>query len=75
MASSLPNDASKKASTRRLIAMGLLTVWFPYIFVWFIQSPAYPKSFRLGLTAWAVIWVSAAILFFAINITGFNPRG
>jgi len=55
--------------------MGLLTVWFLYIFVWFIQKPGYPKPFRLSLTAWAVIWVSSAILFLAINIAGFNPRG
>ena len=75
MALTLPNDESFKVSTRRLIAMGLLTVWFLYIFVWFIQKPGYPKPFRLSLTAWAVIWVSSAILFLEINIAGFNPRG
>jgi hypothetical protein len=27
------------------------------------------------LTSWAVIWFGSAILFFAVNILGLNPKG
>jgi hypothetical protein len=75
MAFSMTSDATPKVTTRRLITMGLLTIWFPYIFVWLIQKPTYPRAFRYWLTVGATIWTSSAILFFVINIAGLNPRG
>ena len=75
MAFSMTKDVTPKVPTRRLITMGLLTFWFPYIFVWLIQKPTYPRAFRYWLTGWATIWASSAILFFAIHIAGLNPRG
>jgi len=75
MAHSITRDAIPKVSSRRLIAMGLLTVWFPYVFVWFIQKPAYPRGFPFWLTIWATFWIGSAVLFFATNIAGLKPRG
>lgn len=75
MTYSTSKEAAAPISTRRLLTMGLLTVWFPYIFVWLIQKPAYPKAFRFWLTLWSAIWISSAILFFAVNIAGLNLRG
>lgn len=75
MVLSITNDAPAKPSRSHLIAIGLLTVFFPYFFVWIIQKPAYPKAFRLCLTVWATIWIGSAILFFVLNITGLKPRG
>ena len=57
---------------KRLLMMGLLTVCFPYIFVWFIQKADYPRAFRLWLTLWSAIWISSAILFFGVNIAWLN---
>jgi Na+/melibiose symporter-like transporter len=68
-------QTKRKASWLTLIGMGFLTLFLPYVFVWFIQNPEYPKGFRWILTSWAVIWFGSAILFFAVNILGLNPKG
>ena len=69
------SDSGLNASTLRLTIMGFLTLWCQYVFVWLIQKPTYPKRFRQLLTLWAVVWGCCALLFFAVNIFGFNPRG
>jgi hypothetical protein len=68
-------ETKTKATWLTLVGMGFLTLFFPYVFVWFIQRPEYPKAFRWILSVWAVIWCGSAILFFAVNILGLNPRG
>lgn len=68
-------ETKTKATWLTLIGMGFLTLFFPYFFVWFIQKREYPKAFRWILSSWAVIWCGSAILFFAVNILGLNPKG
>ena len=64
-----------RASLLKLAGMGFLAFWIPYVFVWFIQKPEYPRLFRRSLTAWAIFWCSCAVLFFVVNfITGDQPR-
>jgi hypothetical protein len=62
------NEAMPKASLLKLAAMGFLTLWCPYVFVWFIQGPEYPTAFRRWFTGWAIFWCICAILFFIVNL-------
>lgn len=55
------------ASTSKLILMGLLVLWCPYVFVWFVARPPYPKAFRAVAIGWAVFWSACAILYLAIG--------
>jgi len=69
------DEAVPKASALKLAIMGFLTLWCPYIFVWFIQKPEYPSTFRRAITAWAVFWCGCAALFFVVQFTtGDQPR-
>lgn len=45
------DEAVPKASALKLAVMGFLTLWLPYIFVWFIQKPEYPPKFCRAFTA------------------------
>jgi hypothetical protein len=68
------DDAIPKASAPKLATVGFLTLWFPHIFVWFIQKPEYPRTFRRFFNAWAIFWCGCAVLFFAVQFaTGDRP--
>jgi hypothetical protein len=70
----LNNPAEGRASRLKLATMGFLVFWMPYVFVWFIQKPEYPVTFRRLLTGWAIFWCSCAVLFFVVNmVTGDQP--
>ena len=57
----------QQASTLRLWTMGLLVLWFPYVFVWFVNKPMYPKAFRIAVTGWAIVWCACAVLYLAVG--------
>ena len=62
-------------SKLKLRMMAVLVVLAPYIFVWFIQKPEYPKTYRQRLTAWAIFWCFCAAVVLVVNfITGDQPR-
>ena len=61
------NEASLRPSGLKLVVMGFLTLWWPFVFVWFIQKPEYPVAFRRGFTAWAILWCSCAALFLIVR--------
>jgi hypothetical protein len=61
------DESTPRASPLRLAVMGFLTVWCPYVFVWFIQKPEYPTVFRRCLTAWAILWCCCAAVFLIVR--------
>lgn len=64
----LSDQPVRRASQLKLATMGFLTFWMPYVFVWFIQDPKYPATFRRSLTAWAILSCSCAVLFFVVSL-------
>lgn len=60
-------EAIPRASGLKLAVMGFLTLWCPFVFVWFIQKPEYPVAFRRVLTAWAILWCSWAVIFLIVQ--------
>jgi hypothetical protein len=57
----------KRASGLRLSIMGLLVLWCPYVFVWFVNKPIYPKVFRVAAIAWAIFWCACLVLYLAVG--------
>jgi hypothetical protein len=55
--------------------MGFLTLWCPYIFVWLIQGPEYPTTFRRVFTAWAIFWCGCAVLVLVMQFIPGNQPG
>jgi len=47
--------------------MAFLVLWLPFVFVWFVQKPQYPRAYRQLLTAWAVLWSLSAVLFLIVR--------
>ncbi|MBG6121012.1 hypothetical protein IWY39_004889 [Sphingobium sp. JAI105] len=52
--------------------MGFLTLWFPYIFAWFIQKSEYPSTFPRAFTTWAIFRYGCAVMFFAMQFATGN---
>jgi len=65
----LSDTPVREASKSKLATMGVLTILMPYVFVWFIQRPEYPRAFRRPLTCWAIFWCGCAVLYLIVNIT------
>lgn len=61
------HEQDKRASTLRLWVMGLLVMWCPYVFVWFVNKPIYPKAFRVAMISWATFWFACAVLYLAVG--------
>jgi hypothetical protein len=62
-------------SRLKLSVMAILVVLAPYVFVWLIQKPEYPKAYRQRLTAWAIFWCfCTAVVLVGNLITGDQPR-
>ena len=51
----------------KLVVMAFLVFWMPFVFVWVIQKPDYPRAFRQSLTAWTIFWCSCALLFLIVR--------
>lgn len=47
--------------------MGLLVAWCPYVFVWFVLKPAYPKAFRIAAVLWAIFFAACVVLYLALG--------
>lgn len=60
-------EGNSHASGLKLAVMGFLTLWWPFVFVWFIQKPEYPVGFRRVLTAWAILWCTCAVIFLIVR--------
>ena len=73
-ASAQETDESS-APSWKLVLFGVLTFWAPYVFVWFVLKPTYPRWYRLILIGWTVLWVSAVLLFIATAMFDPNYRG
>ena len=72
------NDAQESAETRsaapwKMIVFGILTFWAPYVFIWFVLKPSYPRWYRILLISWAVFWTACALLY--IGAAMFGPPG
>jgi hypothetical protein len=60
-------EGSRPAPGLRLLVMGLLILWCPYVFVWFVNKPSYPKAFRVAAVGWAVFQCACLILFLVVG--------
>ncbi len=59
-----------RASTLRMIIFGVLVFWAPYVFIWFVLRPTYPKWYRVAAAIWAVFWVACIVIYIAAGMLG-----
>jgi hypothetical protein len=59
----------------KLVLFGVLPFWAPYIFVWFVLNPTYPKWYRLIVIGWTVAWVSFLLSLIGAWLFDPNYRG
>jgi hypothetical protein len=60
-------EVSQKASVPKLVVMGFLVIWCPYVFVWFVRKPIYPRAFRIAAVTWAVFWCACLVFYIAVG--------
>jgi hypothetical protein len=55
-----------------MAVFGVLVFWAPYVFVWFVLRPGYPRWYRVAAIAWTVFWVGCAVIYIAAGMLGYT---
>lgn len=63
-------DTGATAPAWKMLVFGILTLWMPYVFVWFVLKPTYPRWYRTILIAWAVFFVGCALIYIVLGMLG-----